>query len=219
VALAIAPLQDLLNLGREGRKNLPGCVAGNWRWWCTNEVLAGKLFARLRDLTGNSKRLASIETVSAGEGTAGQRLPQQTRTGVADAGNGMKSALFRRWRRKAAVEDTRLNVGEIALQVTSAGNLITVKVAGRSTVDSSPHLRSVLLRLVRQGTVPVVVDLSALSYLDMSGIATLLEALRAANDRSVKLRLAGMSGQVRKLAEIAQLDTIFRAWGSEVEFR
>jgi anti-anti-sigma regulatory factor len=53
----------------------------------------------------------------------------------------------------------------------------------------------------------------------MSGIATLLEALKAARERSVKLRLAGISGQVRTFAEIVQLDTIFRAWESEVEFR
>ena len=65
----------------------------------------------------------------------------------------------------------------------------------------------------------MVIDFSAVSYLDMSGIATLLEALKAARERSVKLRLTGMSGQARTLAEIAQLDTIFRAWGSEVEFR
>jgi anti-sigma B factor antagonist len=64
----------------------------------------------------------------------------------------------------------------------------------------------------------VVIDASALSYLDMSGIATLLEALKAARERSVKLRLTGICGQVRRLAEIAQLDTIYRAWGSEVEF-
>jgi anti-anti-sigma regulatory factor len=52
----------------------------------------------------------------------------------------------------------------------------------------------------------------------MSGIATLLETLKAARERSVKLRLTGMRGQARTLAEIAQLDTIYRAWGSEVEF-
>ena len=65
----------------------------------------------------------------------------------------------------------------------------------------------------------MVIELSALSFLDMAGIATLLEALKAARERSVKLRLTGISGQVRALAEIAQLDTIYRAWGSEVEFR
>src|SRR5262249_30705440 len=31
-ALAIAPLQDLLNLGSEARMNLPGSVEANWGW-------------------------------------------------------------------------------------------------------------------------------------------------------------------------------------------
>ena len=132
----------------------------------------------------------------------------------------MKSALFRRWRGNARVEETRLEAGEIAVHVVPGSNQLTVAIAGRATVDTSPDLRSALLGLLRRGATPVVViDLSALSYLDMSGIATLLEALKAARERSVKLRLAGMSGQVRALAEIAQLDTIYRAWGSEVEFR
>jgi anti-sigma B factor antagonist len=132
----------------------------------------------------------------------------------------MKSAVFRRWRENARVEETRLEAGEITVHVVPGRNQLTVAIAGRTTVDTSPDLRSVLLGLLRRGTAPVVViDVSALSYLDMSGIATLLEALKAARERSVKLRLAGMSGQVRALAEIAQLDTIYRAWGSEVEFR
>jgi anti-sigma B factor antagonist len=132
----------------------------------------------------------------------------------------MKLTLFRRWRKEPRVEEIRVEAGEITVHVVPGSNQLTVAVAGRTTVDSSPHLRSVLLRLLRTGTAPVViVDLSALSYLDMSGVATLLESLKAASERSVKLRLAGMSGQVRTLAEIAQLDTIYRAWGSEVEFR
>jgi len=131
----------------------------------------------------------------------------------------MKS-VFRRWRKACRVEENRLEAGEINVHVVPASNVLTVAVAGCSTVDSSPHLRSVLLGLLRQCTSSVVViDLSALSYLDISGIATLLEALKTASERSVKLRLAGMSGQVRRLAEIAQLDTIYLAWGSEVEFR
>jgi len=132
----------------------------------------------------------------------------------------MKPAVFRRWREDARAEETRLEAGEITIDVIPASKVLTVAVGGRSTVDSSPHLRSVLLGLLRQCTSPVVViDVSALSYLDMSGIATLLEALKSASEHSVTLRLAGMSGQVRKLAEIAQLDRIYHAWGSEVEFR
>jgi anti-sigma B factor antagonist len=95
-----------------------------------------------------------------------------------------------------------------------------VTVAGRVTVDSSPHLRSALLQLLRRRAEPVVViDLSEVSYLDMSGLATLLEALKAARRHSVTLRVLGMTGQSRMLAEIAELDEVFRSAGSEVEFR
>ena len=39
-ALAIAPLQDLLNLGSGTRMNVPGRADGNWRWRCTEDVLS-----------------------------------------------------------------------------------------------------------------------------------------------------------------------------------
>jgi anti-sigma B factor antagonist len=132
----------------------------------------------------------------------------------------MKSALFRRWPENTGTEDTWLEAGESTIRVVQANKQSTVAVAGRLTVDSSPHLRSMLLELLRRGKAPrVVIDLSAVSYVDMSGIAILLEALKAAHERSVTLHVAGLSGQVRMLAETAQLDAIFRAWGSEVEFR
>jgi len=129
-------------------------------------------------------------------------------------------AMFRKSRTNTAVDVTRLEAGEITVHVVPAGNQITVAVAGRVTVESSPKLRAALLPLLQGGGAPVmVINLSAVFYLDMSGIATLLEALKAAHERSVRLRLSGMSGQVRMLAEVAQLDAIFRAWGSEVEFQ
>jgi 4-alpha-glucanotransferase len=54
--LAMAPLQDLLDLGSQGRMNLPGTAEGNWRWRCTEEMLAPSIFDRLRDLTAASGR-------------------------------------------------------------------------------------------------------------------------------------------------------------------
>jgi anti-sigma B factor antagonist len=132
----------------------------------------------------------------------------------------MKMAVFPKWRANTGVEENRLEAGEITVHVVPAGDQITVAVAGRVTVDSSPSLRSALLELLRRSATRVfVIDLSAVSYLDMSGMATLLETLKAAHERSVRLRLTGVSGQSRTLAEIAHLDAIFRASGSEVDFR
>ena len=56
-ALAIAPLQDVLNLGNEARMNVPGRAEGNWRWRCTEEMLSRPVFEWLRDLTRASGRL------------------------------------------------------------------------------------------------------------------------------------------------------------------
>jgi 4-alpha-glucanotransferase len=56
-ALALAPLQDLLNLGTEARMNVPGRAEGNWRWRCTEDMLSNRAFEWLRDLTKGSSRL------------------------------------------------------------------------------------------------------------------------------------------------------------------
>jgi 4-alpha-glucanotransferase len=61
-ALAIAPLQDLLNLGSEARMNLPGSSTGNWRWRPTKHMLNRSVFGRLRDLTGTVNRLRESQS-------------------------------------------------------------------------------------------------------------------------------------------------------------
>ena len=58
-ALAIAPLQDLLNLGDDARMNLPGRAEGNWRWRFTEDMLTLEILGRLHDLTGRSARMPS----------------------------------------------------------------------------------------------------------------------------------------------------------------
>ena len=57
-AIAIAPLQDLLNLGAEARMNVPGRADGNWTWRCTQEMLSGREFESLCELTRKTNRLA-----------------------------------------------------------------------------------------------------------------------------------------------------------------
>lgn len=56
-ALAIAPLQDLLNLGTESRMNVPGQATGNWRWRSPGDLASNRAFRWLRDLTEMSKRV------------------------------------------------------------------------------------------------------------------------------------------------------------------
>lgn len=59
-AVAIAPLQDFLNLGGEARMNLPGVADGNWAWRCTPEQMSRVSWERWRDLTIRSGRRSSL---------------------------------------------------------------------------------------------------------------------------------------------------------------
>ena len=58
-ALAMVPLQDLLNLGSEARMNRPGSAEGNWKWRFTDDMLSEPPFERLRQLTERSGRLSA----------------------------------------------------------------------------------------------------------------------------------------------------------------
>jgi anti-sigma B factor antagonist len=112
-----------------------------------------------------------------------------------------------------------IRTDEATIRIDTSDSQPRVCVTGRITVDSSPRLRTTLLGAIRKSAGFVVVDLSEVTRTDTSGLATLLEALNSAHEHSIRLRLVGMSGQPRRLAELAQLDQIFRALGSEVEFR
>ncbi len=49
--MAVAPLQDVLNLGTEARMNLPGTAAGNWGWRFQWDQVGDGVRGRLRELT------------------------------------------------------------------------------------------------------------------------------------------------------------------------
>jgi 4-alpha-glucanotransferase len=62
-ALAIVPLQDVLNLGAEARMNVPGLAEGNWRWRCPGDMLSVAQIEWLRNLTRTSNRLGVLRNL------------------------------------------------------------------------------------------------------------------------------------------------------------
>lgn len=66
-ALAITPLQDVLNLGKGARMNVPGRADGNWCWRCSKEMLSLAAFESLSELTRESKRTTKTSGLHAGQ--------------------------------------------------------------------------------------------------------------------------------------------------------
>jgi anti-sigma B factor antagonist len=85
----------------------------------------------------------------------------------------------------------------------------TVAIQGRITVDNSGEMRKALSNALRKRPATVSVDLSAVSYIDTSGLATLVEAARLARKQGTRLLLSGIHDQPHYLFEITHLDRLF----------
>ncbi|MEG0296895.1 MAG: 4-alpha-glucanotransferase [Clostridium sp.] len=55
--LAIAPMQDLLDLGKEARFNIPSTLGGNWQWRATKSQLTVELAERILEITKTYGRM------------------------------------------------------------------------------------------------------------------------------------------------------------------
>ncbi len=84
-----------------------------------------------------------------------------------------------------------------------------VSIEGRVTVDNSPEMRDKLAVALKPKPAEVTVDLSGVTYIDVSGLATLVEASRIAHQQGTHLMLTGIEGQPRYLFEVSQLDRLF----------
>ena len=52
----LVPVQDLLELGSEGRMNVPSRPQGNWSWRCPEDALSPELAAKLAALAAVTDR-------------------------------------------------------------------------------------------------------------------------------------------------------------------
>ena len=87
------------------------------------------------------------------------------------------------------------------------GNLV-VRLAGEIDLDRAPDVRRLLLDCVKR-KLDVLVDLSEVSYIDSSGIASLVEALQWAKRRGTDLCLIAVSPEALRVFELARLDKVF----------
>jgi len=100
------------------------------------------------------------------------------------------------------------------ITVDDAEERAFVRLHGRLGIDSSPDLRDRLLAML-EGQPPktIIVDLAEVSYIDASGIATLLEALKVARKRQVTFCLKGLHGRIVRLFEATGLLALFETAG------
>jgi anti-sigma B factor antagonist len=98
---------------------------------------------------------------------------------------------------------------QIDVDQSSDAGVVVVKPLGEVDLASSPQLRARLIELIAGHPTRMIMDLSQVSYMDSSGVATLVEAMQQCRRHSATLALAGLQTRVRSVFEIARLDTVF----------
>ena len=83
-----------------------------------------------------------------------------------------------------------------------------ISFEGRIGIDNSNAMRNRLGKALKLKPKEIDVDLSRVTSIDISGLATLLEATRIARDQGTRLRIGGIQGQVQLLFAITRLDQI-----------
>jgi anti-sigma B factor antagonist len=89
-------------------------------------------------------------------------------------------------------------------------------ISGDIDMSTSPELRKVLLQEIRDARAPrVVLNLSEVKYMDSSGVASLVEGLKASRDRSSRFVLFGLNNSAREVLQLSRLLKVFEICENE----
>ena len=116
------------------------------------------------------------------------------------------------WRREGLRPVAITSGGSLEITVEDSEKEVVVRLSGLINVDSSPDLRERLMAILQQPFPPAVtVDLTGVLYVETSGIATLIEALRIARHHQTIFCLRGLGGPVLRLFEVTGVLALFEA--------
>jgi len=88
------------------------------------------------------------------------------------------------------------------------GEALVIAFEGEVDLEHSPKAREVLLDGIKQGK-QVFVDLSGVTYIDSSGVASLVEAFQRAKGEGASFALVAVNPAALRVLQLARLDKVF----------
>ena len=104
------------------------------------------------------------------------------------------------------------------ISIRRVENATIVDVSGDIDLANSTEVRKALLHEVHDNRRPrVVLNLSEVRYIDSSGVASLVESLKASRDIGSRFILVGLSGAAREVMQLSRLLKVFEIYDTEIE--
>lgn len=88
------------------------------------------------------------------------------------------------------------------------GAYTIIELTGEVDLHYSPQARQQILKHLNDKS-HVMVDLSAVKYIDSSGVASLVEGFQLAKSSNLNFALVGVSNAAMQVLQLARLDKVF----------
>jgi len=107
----------------------------------------------------------------------------------------------------------------LKIDLVESEESILVKVAGEIDVYTAPKLRETLFPLSEKTRVNIVIDLSAVEYMDSTGLGVFVGAFKNVRSNKGTFQLVGLSDRLKRLFEITGLADIMNIGQIEGEVK
>lgn len=105
----------------------------------------------------------------------------------------------------------------MSVKVENKNGLSVCYVEGEIDINSAPAIKKSFDKLLGSKAPKIIINLSKVTYVDSSGLATLVEILKNMRSYGGKLRLTNLSTKIKSLFEITKLEKLFDIMPSEEE--
>lgn len=112
-------------------------------------------------------------------------------------------------------------MSEVAVRTRIADDHVVVTLTGEIDVANADTVTRAFSEAASRG-VPagcICCDLTAVTFIDSTGLTALVAARRACEERGIEMVLVGATGSVRRVLALTRVDSLFREFPSLAAFR
>ncbi|MDA3902747.1 MAG: STAS domain-containing protein [Desulfuromusa sp.] len=104
------------------------------------------------------------------------------------------------------------------LNMTEQGDIVKISIEEeRMDAHNSGDLKEQMLQLFDEGKCNLVIDLTAVRFIDSSGLGSLVSGFKNASAREGSLKLCCLQPQVRSMFELTRLHRVFEIFSTQDE--
>lgn len=99
------------------------------------------------------------------------------------------------------------------VETKAIGDIDVLKLAGRLDADSTGYFKEKVSFLAEHNRVRLVIDMSAMTFIDSSGLGAIISALRLTRESGGNIKIAALQAPIRPIFKLTHLDRVFDLYG------